>query len=671
MERRRNRVLENFAVLFLLTLVVYLPASSHSNAAGFLSSPSSVVRVSAVSSSGTVGSNVPVVGEAAPDRQQVETTVAVDPHNPNVLVAGAQDLRLKGVSEHRWMGYYRSIDGGQSWTNSLMPGYPGDTSLQGLASPLHRSNATSDPVLAFDRLGDVYYTGLVFNISAAGPLGNGPIGNLVLFVAKYTNDGATYSGATLITGPLSADKPWIAVDTTGGPNDGNVYVAFDAALAASSPFATLFTRSIDGGKSFSAPFYAPADQTGGLPGVTVDPAGNVYVSSDAFDPITSANLNYTQVSKIINGGTTLVQNVRAVNPAHWVTSGSSIGASFRAFTIPQITADARGVYVVFDDTRLGNSNVYVTRSTDSGSTWSTPVEVNDVLAGQHFFPTITASGGIMDVAWYDSRFNTGSPMTSLDVFFADSLDGGVSFSPSVRVTNVSFNPGLVKRTDAPNWNEPFMGDYFEVAASSSNAYPVWADNRFACDTVDTAYGSCVDQDAFTAAVSLPDFGLSVSPLFQSIVQGSSGTAKVSLSSLNGFQGNVTVSAASSPLGLPISPGSMIVKLSSGGTGSFNLTFSLSPSTTPGSYNVDLTGTSGPRTHLATTVVAVQSASVGGSLVPLDRLGVLMKFIAVATPTLVIVAAGTLIVWQWSRRARRGSTTDVERLTLHCCSRIHV
>ena len=467
MDRTRNRILDNFTVLFILSLVIYLPASALPGATRYQPSLSSPVLVTAASSSGTVGSNVPIVGEASPDRQQVETAISVDPRSQNILVAGAQDLRLKSLGEHRWNGYCRSADSGQTWTNSLIPGYPGDTSPEGLASPLHSSNATSDPVLAFDRLGDVYYAGLVFNISAAGPLGNGPIGNLVLFVAKYSNDGATYSGVTLITGPLSADKPWIAVDNTGGPYDGNVYVAFDASLTSSSPFATLFTRSMDGGKSFSAPFYAPSDQTGGLPGVAVDPAGNVYVSSDAFDPVTGANLNYTQVSKITNGGTTLVQNVRAVNPAHWVTSGSSIGASFRAFTIPQIAADSHGVYLVFDDTRLGNSNVYVTRSTDGGSSWSIPVEVNDVLAGQHFFPTIAASGGIIDVAWYDSRFNTASPMTSLDVFFADSLDGGVSFSASVRVTNVSFNPGLVKRIDAPNWNEPFMGDYLGIAATSS------------------------------------------------------------------------------------------------------------------------------------------------------------------------------------------------------------
>ena len=652
MERAWAKIRPKLAVFFVLVLISCLPPLFHPVSTATRGSS----LMAPASSAGVVGANVPVVGEAAPDRQQVETTIVVDPRNPNVLVAGAQDYRLKSIGEHRWHGYYRSVDGGQTWTSGLLPGFPGDASSQGLASPLHRSNATSDPVLAFDRLGNVYYAGLVFNVSAAGFLGNGPIGNTVAFVAKYTNDGATYSSVKLITGPLFADKPWIAVDNTGGPFDGNVYLAFDANLTSITPFATLFTRSTDGGNSFSPPFYAPSDRTGGLPGVAVDPAGNVFVSTDAFDPVTGANLNYIQVSKITGGGTTLVQNARAVNPASWVTSGSSIGASFRAFTIPQIAADAHGVYVVFDDVRLGNSNVYITRSTDGGGSWTAPLRINDITTGQHFFPTIVASGGIVDVAWYDSRFNTQTPMTALDVFFTNSNDGGVSFSARVRVTNVSFNPGLVKRTDAPNWNEPFMGDYIGIAATPSAAHPFWADNRFACDTYDAAYTSCVDQDAFTATILLPDFGIAVAPSIQTILQGASGNAKVTLSSLNGFQGNVTVSASSSPYGLPISPSSKTLQLSAGGTSSFNLTFSPTTSTMPASYTVNITGTSGPISDFVLTAVQVQSSSVGGSLVNLDRLKLLMELLSLWVPILLLGTA-TIAAWAWRKRARGDSSSS--------------
>src|SRR5207247_7730004 len=125
----------------------------------------------------------------------------------------------------------------------------------------------------------------------------------------------------------------------------------------------------------------PADETGELPGVTVDASGNVYVSSDAFNPITEVNLNYIQVSKITGGGTVLAQTVRAVKPASWLT-GPPPGARFRAFTIPQLASDARGVYLTFDHLSLGNRNVFLTTSTAGGITWTVPLTDNDALKGQ-------------------------------------------------------------------------------------------------------------------------------------------------------------------------------------------------------------------------------------------------------------------------------------------------
>ena len=63
-----------------------------------------------------------------------------------------------------WAGFYYSGDGGASWVNSLLPGYPTDTSAEGRASPLFGFTVSSgDPVQDWDRTNHLYYGGIAFN----------------------------------------------------------------------------------------------------------------------------------------------------------------------------------------------------------------------------------------------------------------------------------------------------------------------------------------------------------------------------------------------------------------------------------------------------------------------------------------------------------------------------
>src|SRR2546428_4109487 len=189
-----------------------------------------------------VGKNVDITANSdSAERQQVEPTIAVDPRNPQIVVAGAQDYRLLAVGEHRWHGYYKSTDGRKNWFVSLLPGFPGDNSSQGLVSPLHGFLATTDPVLAFDSVGNLYYAGIALDK---------PKVPFEAFVAKFVSDGADYAGVTMI--PSGTDKPWVAVDTSGGPNNGNLYVAYQGIIS-NKIGGGLFVRSADGASTFSNP----------------------------------------------------------------------------------------------------------------------------------------------------------------------------------------------------------------------------------------------------------------------------------------------------------------------------------------------------------------------------------------------------------------------------------
>src|SRR3989442_5665677 len=82
------------AVIFLLLVLWTFPIQNHIGSSNSQPVPATSLLTSAALPPGT---NVPIVGESTPDRQQVETTIVVDPRNPNIIVAGAQDYRLRPI----------------------------------------------------------------------------------------------------------------------------------------------------------------------------------------------------------------------------------------------------------------------------------------------------------------------------------------------------------------------------------------------------------------------------------------------------------------------------------------------------------------------------------------------------------------------------------------------
>src|SRR2546426_7071823 len=123
---------------------------------GFASGPDNA-RVSRDHQAGSYarydgGSDATMTACSTGKRAQNEPSVAVNPHNPSVVVAGSNDYCAALVNGDVWSGYYRSTDGGATWQDSLVPGYPADISAAGLASPTHASwRAGRAPTPTVDR----------------------------------------------------------------------------------------------------------------------------------------------------------------------------------------------------------------------------------------------------------------------------------------------------------------------------------------------------------------------------------------------------------------------------------------------------------------------------------------------------------------------------------------
>src|SRR2546425_7461965 len=242
--------------------------------------------------------------------RQNEPAVAVDPRNPDVIVGSSNDYcpvlnadgTFLGLGDI-WLGYYRSEDGGQSFTSSLVPGYQGDQSPY--ASRSHVRTADSgDPVLAWDSHGRLF----AGSESSADPQGTAKTFGAV-WVAPYqnpdgeggatTNDGKEFvrsldvargSAAPNLLGKFH-DKTSIEVDRTGGACDGNVYFAWARFTGGSSNgfnSSVYLVRSTDHGQTFSSPMkLSQTVHDIQFPDISITGDGHVYVTYRQFADVRS------------------------------------------------------------------------------------------------------------------------------------------------------------------------------------------------------------------------------------------------------------------------------------------------------------------------------------------------------------------------------------------------
>jgi hypothetical protein len=237
--------------------------------------------------------------------RQNEPSVAVDPRNTSVLLGSSNDycpVYNRGIAAGAigpiWMGYYRSLDGGASWTSSLVPGYPDDTSPYRALSQARTATA-GDPVIAWDAHGRAFFGSESSNNIPGIKKTQGDV-----WVARYRNpggpdaadttkDGLEYYGTTVVNTGSSApnllgvfnDKTAIEADRTGGTCDGNVYFAWSR-FNGNGANEIYFVRSTDHGVTFSQPMRLESSlKSLQFPDISVTNNGHVYVTFRSFTAV--------------------------------------------------------------------------------------------------------------------------------------------------------------------------------------------------------------------------------------------------------------------------------------------------------------------------------------------------------------------------------------------------
>src|SRR5437773_5932541 len=445
--------------------------------------------------------NVDVSNECGP---QSETYITLNPNGPRQLTAGSNEIfRLP-------MRAYFSSDGGSSWGGADVP----------LPPPLSGTNDTrfgSDPTLAFDTQGNVFYGFIVVFFSATfnTPSNGVGINGTELAVARSSDGGSTWPRLTQFSFEPGEnhfnDKPMITVD--GGDASrfrDNVYVAWDAAFGGSTAGGIRVARSTDHGASFAV---NRADNPGG-PGNSigavpfVGPEGTLYVAWNDY------SANVIAFNRSFDGGKTWDQQ-RVVSPKTVPFDIAIPAESFRAALVyPAVDVDRsqgsfRGrLYCSWmDKTPLGTTDIFISYSDDKASTWAVPRDVTDVLpfAVDRFnhWMSVDPVTGDVNISFYDTRNDSTGFRYMTDVYLARSNDGGSSWlSPNTRVSTESSNEhdcgGLFPCSGINYGNQ--QGDYEGVVSFGGISYPIWTDSRRQLEQIAGCARGLAMEEVFAARI---------------------------------------------------------------------------------------------------------------------------------------------------------------------------
>ncbi len=363
-----------------------------------------------------------------------ETTAAANAMDPLRVTAGWNDYR-----QNAWRcGFSLSFDGGETWSDFLLrPPAPNQSGVEG------------DPFTAFDdRTGTLWAGGMSF-------AGNGGI-----FVARLDPDQQEFN-PTLMADGAGVDKAWMAAGSMpGNPDSTRLYIAYNLGII----------RSDDMGDTWTNP-QGLGSGIGFLP--RVGPNGEVYVAYWDFGA-------GVKLKRSLDGGPFTTHTIATRMDVWGTQDGSRFPGNFRVPSLNYLDVDMNDgtLYAVyFDTTNIvdGNRNVdlYFNKSTDQGTTWTTPVVINgdNDPPGDQFFSWIEVDDhGRIHIVFLDSRNTIQNDNVfngMFDAYYTYSDDGGDTWH-EFRLTPNSWNSALSSGGN-------FIGDYLGMAVAGERVYPIYLD----------------------------------------------------------------------------------------------------------------------------------------------------------------------------------------------------
>ena len=302
------------------------------------------------------------------------------------------------------------------------------------------------------------------------------------FIGLYshfsTDNGQTWSSQRVIsTDDLERASLTTDVDPV-SPFYGRTYAAW---VKFALPFPLMLAYSDDGAQNWSTPkqLNNPSYRSAGGD-IAMGPDGTVYVCWAGVTDVSPFKEILVGFASTSSGGAewNITENAFPVNGITGVLANK---ANIRVNGLPSIAVDLTNgqrqgwIYIVTgqkDLTPAGSDpDIILYRSTDGGITWSPGIRVNqDVLNNgkTQYFPAVHVDKyGAVNVIFYDDRNTTHD---SAGVFLARSKDGGDNWSEN-EISDHHFKP-----TPIGGLGQGYQGDNIDITSTDSKLWPVWMDN---------------------------------------------------------------------------------------------------------------------------------------------------------------------------------------------------
>ena len=440
-----------------------------------------------------LNSNMIVEDDVNPPPQN-ESSIAISPIDPNFLISSAVDSRPGAI-------VYLSYDGGKSWENKAL----------GVVNENWQSG--NDPSVGFDHLGNAYLMYGAFPRPFTGESG--------VYIAKSTDKGETWTPHIVVIehkGEMTADsafedKYYIEIDRSEtSPYKGWMYTPWKRVTDSDSATQIVFTRSTDGGLTWSVPVpisprkpststhitfgqsfpLVKAGANGEIYGVWNDgPARSIGFakSTDGGDTWTEATYpvsgyEYLGTDRFLTAQFNVIDTIDKGTPEErydtvMVTDTTDkyhvLKNTFRAETYPTIAVDysnsSRRGWVYLCWSARTEPDIFFIRSSDGGDTWTEPKVIHSEPRHDQWWPWISVdeTNGDIAVMYSDSRDDDQN--ISIHTYVSYSSDGGdtwIDRRASDAVSDFRDNPFV---------DQVFAGDYSGNAFHDGKIYPSFLDTR--------------------------------------------------------------------------------------------------------------------------------------------------------------------------------------------------